>query len=155
MDLHKIAFRVADELDLEEEEWDPVAGIIDGAEELGIELTEADVKRALQDTGLDAEDVSLNQPVIPAGESLPPGVYTFYKGGEITPDAPLGFVTDDPEYAKNWGEVHEVTVKCTGETISKWNFVHDWDGNLQLVMPGAICSKFNKDSYLILKPQDA
>jgi hypothetical protein len=151
MDLHKIASRISDELDLEDEEWDPMAGIIDGAEELNIKLTETDVRKALQDTGLDAEDISLNQPVIPTGKPLPPGIYTFYKGGEITPGGFLGFVTDDPEYAKNWGEVHEVTVECTGETTSKWNYVHDWDGNPQLVMPGAVCSKFNEDSWLILK----
>lgn len=155
-----MARRVADldedwEDDEDEEEYDPVAMIIDGAAELNVALTPDEVYVALKDTGLDADEVSMNQPVLPnSAPSLAPGTYTFYKGGDVDPDQP-GFVTDDPEHASNWGPVHEVVVKCTGASIRSWTYVHDWDGNPQLVRPGPECSKVTDDAWLILKPAES
>jgi len=136
----------------EEGEYDPVAMIVDGASELGVELTSEDVERALRESGLEADDVSGNQPVLPnPGPGLDPGTYTFYKGGEVDPGQP-GFVTDDPDHAANWGPVHEVVVECTGASRGAWTYVHDWDGDPQLVMPGPECSKATDEAWLILRP---
>ena len=162
VDLRAAAGRVSglddgelDGLDDGEEEYDPVDMIIDGASELGVSLTSEEVAEGLEQAGLEAEDVSSNQPVLPnPGPSLPPGTYTFYKGGDVDPGQP-GFVTDDPEHAANWGPVHEVVVRCTGASRSTWTYVHDWDGLPQLVMPGPECSKATDEAWLILRPAES
>lgn len=148
--LKNILISIATE-DEGDEVFDPIISIIEGASELGLSLNRQDIIKALKDTGLEADDISLNQPIIPAGVSLSPGVYVFYKGGETNPKIP-GFVTDDPEHAATYGLVHEVTVECTGNNRSAWSFVHDWDGHQQLVPPGPECSKVNDDSWLIIRP---
>ena len=153
--MRRMAARIAsldeDEWDDEEEDWDPVDGIVEGAAELGIELTADQVLEALEQTGLDAEDVSLNQPVLPPGKPLESGIHTFYKGGDIDSNQP-GFVTDDAEHAAEYGDVHEIVVECDGSSRSGWTYVHDWDGMPQLVPPGPACSKVTDDGWLILKP---
>jgi hypothetical protein len=141
--------------DPDDDEYDPVAMIVDGAFELGVTLTPEEVVAALKEVGLEADEVLTNQPVLPnPGPSLAPGTYVFYKGGDVDPDQP-GFVTDDPGHASNWGFVHEVVVECTGASRSAWTFVHDWDGFLQLVMPGPECSKATDEAWLILKPAES
>jgi hypothetical protein len=158
--IFKIAKRIANSFeDLEEDSFedleeepkydDYIFGIIDGASELGITLTKENVEQALKDTGLSADEISLNQPVFPTGKPLEPGVYTFYKGGEIGEQ--LGFVSDDKKHAENWGLTTEITVECTGKFNDKWSYVHDWDGHPQLVPPGPECSKVNPGDFLILK----
>jgi hypothetical protein len=117
-----------------EGEFNAILHIIDGAEEVGIKLTENDVMLALTQTGLDADEVSLNQPVVD-GIAVDPGNYTVYKGGS---DEALGWVSDDHSLAAQYGNVSVRVFENTGQKIEEWSVVHDWDGYPQLVPPGEV-----------------
>lgn len=63
---------MAGQQDGSEDEFDPIASIIEDAKDVGLNLSETDVMRALSETGLDADEVSLNHPVLKVGKPLPP-----------------------------------------------------------------------------------
>ena len=132
---------------IHENEFNALLHIIEGAEEVGIKLTENDVMLALAQTGLNADEVSLNQPVVD-GIAVDPGNYTVYKGGS---DKVLGWVSDDQSLAAQHGDVSARTFENTGQKIKEWSVVHDWDGYPQLVPPGEVFRKVYEHGFMLLK----
>lgn len=130
-----------------DDEFDVIMYIIDEAASIGIILSKQDVLKALEQTGLEPEEVSLNQPVVD-GAPMPIGKYVLYKGGSETV---IGWVTDDQELASEYGKTISKVVDYTGQTIENWSVVNDWDGKLQLVPPGPIFRKVYDHGYLLLQ----
>jgi hypothetical protein len=139
--------KLQEALDEENEEFDPVIGIIEGAAELGIKLTKNQVLQILRDVNLEADEVSSNQAVID-GYPVQPGQYQFYKGGG---ESEYGWVSDNNDLAKQHGNVRVINITYNGETTDKWNVVHDWDGYPQLVPPGALLRKVYDGGYIWLR----
>jgi len=145
-----IARLITEDPDVWEEptEADHINNIIDYAEQLGLHFSEDEIREALRQVGLDAEDISNNQ-AITDGEPMPPGQYKMYKGLKDGDGDPKGWVTDDAELAKGHGRVVEIDINYNGETI-EWSTVSDWDGYPQLVPPGPRLRKVYEDGYLWL-----
>ncbi|MCK9558340.1 MAG: hypothetical protein M0R50_09915 [Candidatus Cloacimonetes bacterium] len=151
-DIDNIADSIDDFDEYGDDEENSINCIIDGAEDIGISLTQKQVIEILEQVGLDAADISMNQPVYD-GESCKHGRYILYKGfrSESDEDRKVsGWVSDDPEFAIKFGNVKKRTINFNGEIINKWSVVHDWDGYPQLIPPGPRLRFCYNGAYLLL-----
>lgn len=133
-------------IDMGDDEYDPIIGIIEGAAEVGVQLTREEVMEALDQLELEPDEVSCNQPVI-TGRDAETGVYDLYKGGgrEVK-----GWVTTDPNFAATYGNVKKRRVNYKGQITQRWSAVGDWDGNIQLVPPGPRLRLVYDKAYLLV-----